>query len=147
MLKIVNLLFFLLFIHGCIPAIADDTMSKATTLTETMLKTSGSSRQSNTVPYQPYVHGFSNQGLLLVHIKINDTISGNFLLDTGSNFSVLSDELADRIQTKKQSLVSQGKLVLYEGKPVSGIVLDKVEIGGSDFAKYMFVGVTQLLPA
>lgn len=109
---------------------------------ELLLQTPGSSRQSHLLPFEPYVNGVSNKNFPLVRVKINDTVSGTFTLDTGASFSIISDELANQLKLKRQTLLSQGKTVLLEGKPLNGVTLDKVDLGGFKFAKYMF-GVLQ----
>ncbi len=69
------------------------------------LETDSSSRQSKTFSYKPYVNSLSNKNVPLVQVKINDTVSATLIFDTGTSVSIMTEELAHRLNLKSQPLI------------------------------------------
>lgn len=94
-----------------------------------LLKTAKSSRLSAVVQYQPYVDGLKNENQPLIQLKMNDSVITTFLLDSGTNNSIISDELADKLKLQQTPILLQGKPSLFEGNPVNGVILKSVNLG------------------
>lgn len=107
------------------------------------LKTADGIRQSNTLAYEPYVHGTVSENQPLVQVKINNSISATFLLDTGTNNSVITTELADRLKLQQQPILIKGKPLLFDGEPLNGVIPDNFSFGSFKFVKHLLVVLPQ----
>jgi len=106
---------------------------------ESTLRTASSSRQSKTFSYQPFVNNLDSKNLPLVRVKINNGFSATFLLDTGANLSIITDNVVNKLKLKSHSVTLQGKTYQFEGKPMNAVTLDNINLGGFNFAKGMFL--------
>ena len=82
------------------------------------------SHVSYTFPYTPLTYGAP-----VVQVKINDSVTGNFLIDTGSSANLITDALVDKLGLKPQP-IAQGKTpFLLDGKPASSVSSLNLQIG------------------
>jgi len=102
------------------------------------------SQQTKTsIDYTPY----TGDGLPLVRLDINEGPRGNFVIDTGSSSTVISDDMAARLHLKIHPLVgTDGHPHILNGKQAMG---DDVTIlfGGLKFTGPVFVVPTARLQA
>ncbi len=86
--------------------------------------------------YTPVNQGEFLQGLPMVHVKINATQEGTFLVDTATSDSIISTELAKRLGLPLSPAINKfNKPLLWRNKPMTMIVPDSMEVGHLTFRK------------
>jgi predicted aspartyl protease len=81
------------------------------------LSLASAERTKTTFGYTP----FTEDGLPLVELQVNNEVSGNFVVDTGSTATVISSDLASRLRLKVHALIGRdGKPFLLDGKQAMG---------------------------
>jgi hypothetical protein len=69
---------------------------------------------------------FTDDGLPLAAFTINGSVTGNFVVDTGSNSTVITEELASRLRLKRHALVNDDGTPIHmpDGKQAMGDDVD-----------------------
>jgi predicted aspartyl protease len=108
-------LFLLVVTTGCPSALADDKPIQ---------------RQSSTFSYTTF-----DVELPLVQVRMNNKLTGTFLLDTGANTSVVTDKVANKLGLTPQARYKDGKPYTVGGQAVKGITLTPMQIGPVNLAQ------------
>ena len=80
-------------------------------------------------PFTPLTVGRTVFALPLVQVRLNETVTGTFLFDTGTNVSLITDTLAAKLGQKTQPLVVSGHPFLVAGRPSTFVTAAHLQAG------------------
>ena len=110
----------------------------------------GLSSVSNAQPQRLYRTTMSftpiRNGAAVVAIRLSDKVVGNFLFDSGTNYSMLSEKMVTKLGlTRQPYLKEDGGVVTMEGRPAKLATVPLVQMGELQFANLNFMIVRQQL--
>ena len=86
-------------------------------------------RYSTTIPFSPLVIGIDNTRLPLISVRINDSVTATFLVDTGANFLAVTNNFAKKLKLTLDKTNQGGYPNTIYGRTVHTTTLAKLQFG------------------
>ncbi len=86
-------------------------------------------RFSTTVLCSPLIIGLDNTHLPLISVRVNDSVTATFLVDTGTNVLAVTDDFRRKMKLSLDAINQAGYSNTISGQPAHTTTLAKLEIG------------------